>query len=160
MFLLGTAIAESYLGVAPRLARSDPASLRRLFVKTTWRMLGFGFVCALPLLVAGPQIFDFVLGSQWREAGVYARYWVPAMVLQFAVAPLNETANVLERQASQLLLDGARFAALAGAFAIGVGLDLPADSMVLALSIVTSIAYVGYGVAYYRILRRHERVAS
>ena len=58
---------------------------------------------ALLILVGGPDIFVFVLGNQWHEAGVFAQYLVPWMFLGAVTSPLTRLFDVMQRQRLEFL---------------------------------------------------------
>lgn len=51
------------------------------------------------VLLAGPDIFAFVFGENWREAGVLAQWMTPWLYLSFVSSPLSTSFSVLEMQA-------------------------------------------------------------
>ncbi len=61
----------------------------------------------LPVLLvlgfAGPQLFAFVFGENWRVAGEYAQYLAPWICLDFVRAPLSQVPLIFHKQ-SQLLI--------------------------------------------------------
>jgi lipopolysaccharide exporter len=61
----------------------------------------------LPVLLvlgfAGPQLFAFVFGENWRIAGEYAQYLAPWICLDFVRAPLSQVPLIFHKQ-SQLLV--------------------------------------------------------
>ena len=61
---------------------------KSLFIKTIKYLtlisiLGFAF-----LFVIAPWIFSFVLGEQWLESGIYARYLIPMVAISFVTEVL------------------------------------------------------------------------
>ena len=59
---------------------------------------------ALVILVCGPDIFSVVFGSEWREAGIYAQYLVPWLVVAQIGSPLTRIFDVTERQRLDFLV--------------------------------------------------------
>lgn len=59
-----------------------------------------------PLLFVGiftPELFSLVFGVAWREAGVYAQWMVPWLIVQFVVSPLSVIGSVTEHQLGELV---------------------------------------------------------
>jgi O-antigen/teichoic acid export membrane protein len=68
-------------------------------VKTTIRTLA---LLSLPafiiLMIWGPDLFSFVFGKEWRDAGVYARILSPALFLNFISSPVSHLPVILNKQ--------------------------------------------------------------
>ncbi len=137
--LIAGSVAQVYLSDASSLRREAPERLQALF----WKIIrGQTKVAILPFLflfIAGPWIFGLVFGSEWNEAGVYARILIPSYFIGFVTAPVNMTLIILERQGWQLFWDCGRllmvvtcwiavkpfnFTAREALFAYGVGMAL------------------------------------
>ncbi|MBK6912263.1 MAG: hypothetical protein IPH11_00740 [Ignavibacteriales bacterium] len=43
----------------------------------------------------GPQIFAFVFGERWREAGVYSQYLTPWLLMNFVLSPISSVPMIL-----------------------------------------------------------------
>lgn len=73
-------------------------------VDNTVKKLSF---VAIPIfsvvLIFGPELFEFVLGEEWRVAGVYAQYLTPWLFFGFVIAPVMQTGVILHKQ-GQLFL--------------------------------------------------------
>ncbi|MFA7273240.1 MAG: oligosaccharide flippase family protein [Crocinitomicaceae bacterium] len=60
-------------------------------------------VVLLVLLFFGPQLFAFVFGERWREAGVYAQILSPWVCLDFVRAPLSQIPLIFKQQNQMLI---------------------------------------------------------
>jgi O-antigen/teichoic acid export membrane protein len=73
--------------------------------------------------LAGPELFAFVFGAAWREAGVHARLLAPWLFVSAVASPLTRVFDVTERQRADLgfsvVLFGAQAAALLAASGAG-----------------------------------------
>lgn len=63
---------------------------------------------AIPILVIllffGPQLFAFVFGTKWYNAGVYAQLLSPWILLDFVRAPLSQIPIIIGRQNKLLMI--------------------------------------------------------
>ncbi len=50
------------------------------------------------IMIWGPDLFEFVFGAAWREAGVYARILSPWLFLNFISSPISHLPVILNRQ--------------------------------------------------------------
>lgn len=142
MALIGQAIAQVYFGEASRLARkSDFRSLKAQYLKLTYRLISISILPAVLMGFGGRQIFRWLFGSQWEEAGFYAQVLAIMFALQLVSAPLSQTMNMLDKQHWQLMWDGGRFIGIVIIF-FGVGrLGLPAYKAVAAYGFIMLVMY-------------------
>ena len=97
--LLGDAVGQVYLGEAAKLLRERPEALHRFFVSTSIRLFALGVVPIGLIGLSGPDLFEFVFGPSWLEAGLFVQVLAPLYILRFTVAPVSQTLSVLlERQ--------------------------------------------------------------
>lgn len=141
MTLIGTSVSQVYIGQAARLARESPSQLRSLFFKTTYRLLLLAAVPSMTLFALGPWLFSLIFGSDWLQSGLYARILAPMFLLQFAIVPLSQTLNILERQDLQLVWDAGRFALVLGAFWTAQLMTWSDTQAMIGFSAVMALAY-------------------
>lgn len=101
LVLIGQAIGQVYLGEAADLARGDLHLLRPVFLRITGVLAVLSVGPFAVIAMIAPPIFEAAFGQVWREAGVFAQLLTPMFMAQFAVSPLSQTLNVLERQGMQ-----------------------------------------------------------
>lgn len=70
------------------------SSFLALVVKTTRNLLLLGILPVMLLGIAGPQLFAWVLGPKWLDAGIFAQYLAPWFLLLFTVNPLTYVLNI------------------------------------------------------------------
>jgi O-antigen/teichoic acid export membrane protein len=66
------------------------------------RLISGGMIFFLILMIIGPELFEFFLGSQWKISGVYVQILSPWIFLVFISVPLGLIFNVLEKQGADL----------------------------------------------------------
>lgn len=99
--LLGNAVSQVFFVKAAE-ARTT-GELPRLTADVHARLVLIGAYPTLIVIAAGPDLFDFVLGDVWREAGEYVRYVGIWLFLGSVTAPMTRLFDVLERQRADLL---------------------------------------------------------
>lgn len=57
------------------------------------------------LLVFAPELFEFIFGNEWREAGVYSQILTPFLFLVFIVSPLTYIPLLLNKQRKAFIID-------------------------------------------------------
>lgn len=57
------------------------------------------------LLIFAPELFGFIFGDEWREAGVYSQILTPFLFLVFIVSPLTYVPLLLNKQRKAFVID-------------------------------------------------------
>ena len=153
MSVLGQAVGETYFGIAPRLLRSDPPALRRLFRDSAVRLFLIGIGPTLILMIFGPLLFSIIFGAKWEMAGVYARYLAPALLAQLVMSPLSDTTIILERMDLQLVTDAVRVGMVLAAFFVANELSWSSNTALLALSAALFLSYIVYFLVAWSLVR-------
>ena len=101
-------------------------------VKTVHRrLISFGIFICLIMMIAGPEMFSFVLGPQWTTAGIYAQIFAPWFFVAFISIPLAYIYSVLEKQSVSLWFSLLLFTSSVVVLIIGGSMDNPLLSMVM-----------------------------
>ena len=104
----------------------------------------------LPFIVMGifaPEIFVFVFGENWIEAGVYARYMLPWIFVGGLAMPLSFMPDMYQEQRKAMFIDGVRLIARLLALVIGVAQNN--IYLALALYSVASTVLIGVNLIWY-----------
>ena len=102
MTFIGSSIGEVFYQSAARARhkRTNDLLVEKLLKQMIWvSMLPF-----LILAVAGDNIFAFVFGANWSEAGVYAQILSFKIFLDFIATPAKILTNILEKQEVSFIL--------------------------------------------------------
>ncbi len=103
MSLIGASIGQVFF---QRAAEAKVDGTLANVVEATFRELTkFGLFPMVVLLMVGPEIFSFVLGSRWLESGIYAQILSPWAFMWFVTSPLSTLICVLEKQEFGLLIN-------------------------------------------------------
>jgi O-antigen/teichoic acid export membrane protein len=142
VLLIGQAISQVYLKSASRLARERPDGLKRLFLRTSSRLLLVGTIPIVALGVGGACFFGRVFGERWTESGVFTRMLIPLYISQIVVSPLSQTLYILEHSGMFLAWTILRLVLVVGSITGAHALRLPPRSVVAAYSVSVAVAYV------------------
>jgi O-antigen/teichoic acid export membrane protein len=154
MNLIGSSIADVLYGEAVSVGRSNPKRIKYLSKKLFKSLLIIGLIPLLTLLFFGPFLFSFVFGSQWYEAGVYARILAFLVFTRFIFTPINRIYDAFERQKEALILDVFRVVLVFVSFLTAKFLGLSSYGAVILYSIVMSIVYFVTYLLAQRILNQ------
>jgi O-antigen/teichoic acid export membrane protein len=139
--LIGNAIGTVFYQQAC-LEKNLTGEIKNVVKSILKRLISFGIFVALILVIAGPLIFSFVLGSRWSTAGEYAQILAPSFFMTFVSIPLYFVYPVLERQAIGLWFNVSLLVSSALVLIVGGWMHSPVISMVL-LSF-TGTLFVGW----------------
>ena len=110
-----------------------------LFIKRAIQLL------LLPFILMGifaPEIFGFVFGENWTEAGVYARFMLPWIFMMGLAMPLAFMPDMYQEQRKALIIDGIRLILRL----IGLGVGVAQNSIYLALVLFSGASTLMIGV--------------
>ncbi len=68
-------------------------------------MFLIGIIPFLILFIFAPQIFSFIWGADWYQAGLYIRYLLPWLFMVYLTATLSFIPNVFEKQKEALIIE-------------------------------------------------------
>jgi O-antigen/teichoic acid export membrane protein len=141
MVMIGQPVFQVFWGRSARLVLEDPHALHALFVRLLVAVLVVMSPAVL-LVVFGPEIFSFVFGGAWREAGAYAGIFVLAAIVG---VPANATNNLntYGRNAWQSLWQIAHFLLFAATFVSSWLFQLSAMQCIATLTAAAVLCYVG-----------------
>jgi O-antigen/teichoic acid export membrane protein len=117
MKLIGRAIADAFFSNAAD-ARRD-GTLASLVATIYDKLTHIAMPLSLMLMLAGPELFARVFGSDWKMAGEFAQWMAPWIYIVFVTSPLSALPEVLEKQAHGLLFQGLLLVVRAAALIAG-----------------------------------------
>jgi O-antigen/teichoic acid export membrane protein len=115
-----------------------------LFLKRTTQVL------LLPFIVLGiffPEIFGFIFGDNWIEAGRYAQILLPWIFMVSLVLPLSFIPDLYKKQRVAMIIDAVKLVARLGGLVVGVILE----NVYIALALYSGLStlIIGYSLFWY-----------
>lgn len=112
--LVGYSWGNVYMSEALSLLPEDTGEkkLLALYWQTLKHLLLFVLPFLTVLFFVAPQLFPFIFGPAWHQAGLYLRILCPMYLLQFLSLPVAPTVYVLQRQDLQLFREAVRIGLL------------------------------------------------
>ena len=101
--VLGEAMLEVFRNKAME-SLEEHGTCRPVFIKTLSSLVMIGLPPTLLLMLFGTEIFAFVFGEEWREAGLYATILAPMALFRLVCAPLGGVLFIREKLALVLML--------------------------------------------------------
>jgi len=99
--LVGSAMYQVFYQKAC-IEKNRNGSIKKIVETIHTRLISLGAFACVIVMILGPELFTFALGTQWATAGVYAQIIAPWMFFAFILIPLTAIFNVLEKQAANL----------------------------------------------------------
>lgn len=155
--LVGAAASQVYLGELAQAARRDGYVDSSLFRRASLALLIPAALLVLVMVIAGPMLFQWVFGADWRQSGEFARALSIATAAQMVAAPLGGTLVVLEKQHVQAIWDAMRLMTMGASVYVVWILGGSSIAAVWTVSIVSFVAYVILWVSCLRALRSRMR---
>ncbi len=140
MGLFTSAISQSFWAEAAKLIKSDAITLRRLYLKTTKKLL----LVSLPLILlwlAAPFYVGPVFGSEWQPAAFILMALVPLLASQLVVSPLSHLI-IHRKQHWQLVWDICRCICIVSTVIIMGTMGYAFVMTILFVSLIHLIFYV------------------
>lgn len=145
MMLIGDSLSKVLL-VRIREHRDESGVLRTVILKIFTLVIYLGMVMMIMMVSVGPELFSYVFGEEWRNAGRYAAILSPAIMLMLGYRITSVLFDLYERQRQRMLFDVslllARIASLLAAGFMGLSALEALVIMMLVSSILYSIAIV------------------
>jgi O-antigen/teichoic acid export membrane protein len=122
-----------------------------LFIKRTIQTL------LVPFILVGmfaPEIFGFIFGEDWTEAGRYAQIILPWIFLVSLAMPLSFIPDLYKKQRVAMIIDGIKLIVRLGGLLAGVILE----NVYLGLALYSglSMVMIGYSLIWYiRLVKKH-----
>lgn len=105
------------------------------------RLVSVGMFPFLLIMLLGKDLFLYVFGPQWSEAGIFAQILSPWIFFAFITSPLTLLFIILEAQKEALFADAFLFFCRCIALIIGGHFDSPRSSIVLFSFVGTFILF-------------------
>jgi O-antigen/teichoic acid export membrane protein len=144
------AVGDVFLGHFIALRQSDARLAQRYFQRMTLALLAAAAVPAAALGAWGEDLFAFVFGEPWREAGHLARLIAPLFLCDLAIAPVTGVFNAVNRPQLKLAFDAARIGGILAVFFLSQHLDVSLDRMVQWLAWAGCLSYALYLVLLWK----------
>jgi O-antigen/teichoic acid export membrane protein len=104
----------------------------------------------VPFILSGiffPEIFGFVFGDKWVEAGRYARILLPWIFMVSLVMPLSFIPDLYKKQRVAMIIDGIKLVVRLGGLIVGVIMENVYIGLALYSGLSTIV--IGYSLYWY-----------
>lgn len=149
MAVVAKTIADAFHRRIAETAGAGPAAVRSFLVKVFALITVPATVAAIPVVLEGPALFAFAFGEPWREAGLYAAFAVPALVINLGVHPVSRVFSFTSRPGLRSVFTVLNGAGTIGVFLLAWAAPLTMRTTAAALGGVSFASYLAYFVSSY-----------
>jgi O-antigen/teichoic acid export membrane protein len=100
--LVGGAVANVFLPHAAEAYRDG--TLDELLINVHLILSRLVMPASIFVAIFAPELFAFVFGEEWRDAGQYAQWLTVMLYVQFIYSPVSTSFGIINRQEVGLLL--------------------------------------------------------
>lgn len=112
--LVGSAISQVFSGELAARIRDGKSDNRRIYLRTTVKLMAVGVPLAIILLGCSKWAFPLILGDRWQATGSYAQAIALSVGFGFIVSPVSYVFLAYQRSKSSLLLNASRIPLVGG----------------------------------------------
>ncbi len=153
MDLIGQSVSQVYFGEISNLGKDNSRKIYNLTVSLIKRLFIVGIFPISLITLLGPWIFSLVFGSEWYDAGIYARLLSVYVLFAFISAPVANIFNLYERMGIQLNLNIFRLILVAGVFFVCGYLKLTPIYTIAIYSVSMTSYYLFLIIRIIRLIR-------
>lgn len=99
--VLGNTAGQIFFRTASKMVGNEKP-VYDLFRKYLFYFSAFSFLIFTPFIIAGPELFSFIFGSEWTMAGKLAQITAPWMMFNFIASALSYLPVILKKQSKVL----------------------------------------------------------
>jgi O-antigen/teichoic acid export membrane protein len=137
----------------------EGTSLLPIAKKTLKTSMMFSIPFALVLFFFGIPIFEWYLGHEWKDAGVYARILLPTLILMFATSPLSGLPLLLKKQKTAYALSVLGYSLSIGILVLGIALNWKFENALWGYSLAFSGYYLILLSWYFSLIKKTTKHA-
>lgn len=146
MLMVGDAVSKALLARV-REHTHEPKVLGNLLLKMFSLVSYPGMLLMLILVAVGPELFSFIFGEEWHEAGTFAAVLSPAIMLMLNYRITSVLFDLYNKQRIRMLFDGGLLAVRVISLAISGMIGMSVLNALTVMMLVTSLLYAT-GIAY------------
>lgn len=117
--VIGASIGQVFLKRAVDL-RNEGKPIVPLLRRTMLVLLAISIIPFGLIMLFGPDLFAWVFGAHWREAGIYSQIMAPWLMVNFLTSPVSQVPLILNKQRGFFFMGLASTVLMIAALTIGV----------------------------------------
>jgi O-antigen/teichoic acid export membrane protein len=139
--LIGNSMGKALFAEATSLGLANRDKILIIAKQVQIKLFLASLLPASVLFNFGEEIFSFLFGPAWREAGQYASLLSVYVLFQFTSSPLMQLLNIFRQQSDFLVLNIARAACVLALFIWASRYAMDPRGLLISYSIIMTIFY-------------------
>ena len=148
--VIGSSFSQVYFQKASQ-EYNDNGSTEIIFIKTLKKLVLISIPIFLILFLVAEPVFAFVFGEEWRVSGSYAKLLIPLAAIRFVSSSLSNTLSVHQKQQFGFYINLLLLTTTVSLFLIGDTMNFKFIDILMIFSIIMSIEYLLFLIAYWKI---------
>ena len=133
-------VSQVFFAEAAKIGTHKQTELKNISTKLVSKLATFGFIPLLFILIFGPQVFSFVFGNQWYEAGEYDSVLSVMVYFHLLILPVGRLLEILELQKYGLFFNAIRLIFIVLVFFVTLKLNLSSINTIICYSLINSFS--------------------
>jgi len=96
--VIGNSISQVFYQKAAELYNTDKRMISSITQKTIRPLIYMSLAIFIILVLTGPKLFSFTFGNDWKDAGMYAIYMSPWILLKLITSPITAIPAIYSKQ--------------------------------------------------------------
>jgi len=151
--LIGQTIGQAFYGEIANIGRKNPLKIQKISQDILKKLLLISLLPFIVLVIFGEDLFKLFFGSEWAEAGQYARIMSLYIIANLASSPLVNILNIYARNSFYLWINLSRFLLLIGVFSVSLLFDFSVIKTLVLYSISLSAHYLLTTSLIFKVLK-------
>ena len=152
--LIGMSVSQVFYAEAASIGKEDPIKIKNLAIDLVKKLALIASVPSIILLFLGPQLFSFVFGNEWKDAGKFAAILSIMLFFHFTILPLGRLLEIFEKQNISLLLNVFRLVGVIVIFILASVFSFTAINTIIIYSIFATVFYVCLFFLVFKVINK------
>lgn len=148
-------VGKAFYGEIASIGRKNSRDISALTLRIMSRLFVLSIIPFTLVVLFGPWFFQSIFGSEWSQAGTFARYLCFYLIFRFVYSPISDGIfNVFERQKLVFWLEVSRISIVVLSLMTSYYYRFSVDNTIIIYSIALTIQYILSIIFVFHILKK------
>jgi O-antigen/teichoic acid export membrane protein len=101
--IIGTSVTQVFYQKAA-VSYNQNENVWKITKEVILKLILIALPIFIPILIFAPEIFSYIFGEKWLEAGIYAQIITPWLFMKFISSPISSVPQILNKQREFLFI--------------------------------------------------------